>query len=315
MRHPNPVPHRERAEMVPFKARRPATSVGMTSLLSMLLISTSFTALLASPAAGQTGSGAPVVSQFERSVRGESALRVEVQFGAGSLSLGVADAGLLYRARIQTHEGRTLPVHEYRDGRLRVGNESAEGAGRLRAARGETPSLDLRLSRSVPINLDLSMGAVEADLDLSGIPLRSLQVSTGASQTTLLVSRPNSIQAEQLRLDMGAASFTATGLGHLRARRIEISAGVGSYTLGFEGLQAGETVVAASVGIGSLEVRVPPGVAVEVQRSGVLLSVQAPSLERQGNRWVSPNWDTAATRLSLQVDGAIGTLRVTTLRP
>lgn len=261
------------------------------------------------------GAGDWVQSQFERAARGESTLRVEVAFGAGRLSLGVADPGLLYRARIQTQEGRTTPVHAYRPGVLRVGNETVGSGLRNLGSGQDRSSLDVRLGPSVPVDLDLSMGAVDASLDLGGISIKSLAIATGASQTLLRVSRPNPIVAETVRLDMGAASFTGSQLGNLRARRIEVSAGVGSYTLGFEGLRAGTTEFVASMGIGSLEIRVPQGVGVEVRRSGLLLTVQAPDLERQGNRWVSSEWDRAATRLTIEVDGAIGTLRVTRIRP
>ena len=51
--------------------------------------------------------------------------------------------------------------------------------------------LDLTLSGQVPMDLELEFGAVQANLDLGGLRLRSLDLSTGASEAELRVSAPN----------------------------------------------------------------------------------------------------------------------------
>lgn len=252
-------------------------------------------------------------ARFERQVGGERTLEVEVNYGVGTFLLRPLEGGQLYQARIRFDEEFVRPVHSYADGVLRVGVESLDGDTRRSSLRrgGEEAGLDLRLGRTVPTHLVLAFGAVRADMDLGGIPLRSLDVSTGASESILRVSRRNPEPMEAAVIKVGAASFEARELGRLRAREVRVEAGVGEVRLDFEGLEEMETSVRASIGLGALEVRVPRGVGVHLTRSGFLSSLNAPDLERQGNTWVSRDWESAPLRIRLNVESALGSVTLT----
>ncbi|CAN5671193.1 hypothetical protein BH23GEM11_BH23GEM11_02430 [soil metagenome] len=257
-------------------------------------------------------------AQFERQPRAERTLHVSVGFGAGDFRLGAADGGHLYRARLKFDEEVFTPIHEYTSGVLRLG---LDGQGRdsrrvsLRRS-GEPGELELMLGRSVPTTLDLTFGAVRANLDLGGIPLRSLSLSTGASESTLRVSERNPEEMSSATFQVGAASFSARELGRLRAREIKVEAGVGEVRLDFVGLELGETRLKATLGLGTLEIQVPAGVGIHLTRSSFLSSLSAPGLERQGssNTWVSADWDSAPQRLRIDLETALGSVTVTRAR-
>ena len=82
------------------------------------------------------------------------------------------------------------------------------------------------------------MGAAEADLDLTGIPLRRLSVVCGVAKTTLRLSGPNPEAAAEVEVKAGVSEFTGVGLGHLRARRFRFEGGVGRFALDFGGARA-----------------------------------------------------------------------------
>ncbi len=294
-------------------------------------------ALLAAPAlgglAGGSGPGASLgatlgtgshqlfaqswaTAQFERQAAALDELRVEVSYGAGTFRLSAVEGTHLYRARVRYDEETFRPTHELSGNRLRIGVEGTASGGRRVSLRGdmEEAELDLRLSRRVPSRLELALGAVRADLDLGGIPLRALELSTGASETSVRVSTPNPETLASASFKVGAAAFEARELGNLRAREIRVEAGVGEVKLGFEGLSAGETSVRASVGLGALEISVPQNVGVHVTRSGFFSSMNAPGLDRNGNSWVSPNWDSASVRLRVVVESAMGSVSVVRTR-
>lgn len=260
---------------------------------------------LPSPAAAQTWS----TSQFERQLRGETELRVTVEYGAGTFSVHPAEPGILYRARIRYDEEGFSPVHDFTGGILRVGVDGSTRRTSLRRGDHEG-ELDLRLPRGVPLRLNMEFGAVRAELDLGGLQLQELALSTGASDTRVRVSEPNPGTLDLARFNVGAAAFEATELGRLNAREIEVNAGVGDVKLDLAGLSLARTRVRTKMGLGSLEIRVPEGTGVRMTRSTFLTSVTAPGLDRNGNDYVSPGWDQADIRVDIHVESAFGSISI-----
>jgi hypothetical protein len=61
------------------------------------------------------------------------------------------------------------------------------------------------LNREIPLHLDIRTGANESDLDLSGLQVTELRLSTGASSTRLVL--PDSAGYTRARVEAGAASL------------------------------------------------------------------------------------------------------------
>lgn len=261
-------------------------------------------AALLIPAAAQ-GQEWETVSSSRR-LAGEDALRVQVEYGAGTLALGPGATGTLYRTNLKYDARSFKPVVDYSNSRLRLGIEGSTGRGRnIRS--GE---LDLRLSPDVPVELELKFGAAEAALELGGMRVRSLDVQTGASKTTLNVSRPNTVRCESAQLVVGAARFEATGLGNLNARQLSMKGGVGEVVLDFTGAWAEDMNARIEMGLGSLTLRVPRTLGLRVNRGGVLTSFDSEGLVKRGNSYYSENWASADRKLSLDLDAAFGSIRV-----
>jgi hypothetical protein len=170
--------------------------------------------------------------------------------------------------------------------------------------------LDLQFSPDVPLALSLQFGAAEATLDLGGLAIRDIDVQTGASRTDLRVSQPNLITCESAVISVGAAKFTASGLGNLNARRLEVKGGVGEMTLDFTGAWQADMEASINMGLGSLILRIPRSIGVGVTRSGVLTSFDSEGLTKRGNSYYSENWDSAARKLTINIDAALGSIRV-----
>jgi hypothetical protein len=273
-----------------------------------------FTALLLVALLVQSACGGPREASAQdwqtvnssRRVAGEELLRVNVEYGAGTLSIARGPEDMLYRSNLRYDAASFRPMVEYDAGRLKFGMTGSTVRGRnIRG--GE---LDLALSPTVPLELDLQFGAAEADLDLGGLRVRSLQVQTGASRTTLNVSAPNREVCRTARLTVGAAQFQARGLGNLNAPRLQVQGGVGEVTLDFSGAWATDMEASVEMGLGSLTLRLPRGLGVSVTRKGVLTSFDSQGLVRRGDSFYSENWDSAARKLSINIDAALGSIRV-----
>jgi len=249
---------------------------------------------------------------MSRQLTSRDEVRVSVDYGAGRFSVRPVDEGLLYRMNLRYDEDAYEPVANFSDGRLELGVESIRNV-RLRGDR-ESGELALELARGVPMRLDLDFGAVRADLDLGGLHLTSLDVSTGASQSTLDISEPNRGEIGTARFEVGAAEFAARHLGNLNAERIEFDAGVGSITLSLDGEWQRDARLSIDMGLGSLELRVPEGLGVQLRKDSFLTSLDSEGLVKRGESYQSLDWAEADRKVTIDLDAAFGSVKVVWVR-
>jgi hypothetical protein len=243
---------------------------------------------------------------FSRQRSAEQILRVDVEYGAGRFVVTPGAAAMLYRGRMRYDADVFEPDVDYGNGRLRI---SMEG-GSLKGRNFKAGLLELALGTEVPLDLDLKFGAAEANLDLGGMRVTNAKISTGASRTELRVSRANPALCRMLQLEVGAASFEARNLGNLNTERLSVSGGMGEVVLDFSGEWRSDMMANISMGLGSLTLRVPRGVGVRVQKSGILASFDSQGLVKQGDQFYSQNWEQAAHKLTIHIDAALGSIRV-----
>ena len=183
--------------------------------------------------------------------------------------------------------------------------------GRTRGRRDrESGELTLELARGVPMDLDLEFGAVRADLDLGGLALTNLELSTGASESTIDISEPNRVEMEAARFAVGAAEFTVHNLGNLNAEVIDIDAGVGSLVLGLDGDWQRSTELSIDMGLGVLELQIPQGLGVRLRKDSFLTALDSEGLVKRGDTYESLDWDDAEYRVTIELDAAFGSVKV-----
>lgn len=243
-----------------------------------------------------------------RQVAGEEQLAVNVSYGAGEFRLRAAEPGVLYRMRLRYDEDSFQPVAELRGSRLRLGVRSTDSRIRWKGERGG--ELELELARGLPMDLDLELGATRSRVELGGLSLTALEVSAGASETTISFSDPNPLRAHTTKFEVGAASLRVHGLGNLNAERIRLEAGVGDVTLDFTGEWRGNTDVQVEMGLGSLTLRFPTGLGVRIVKDTFLASLDSQGLIKQDNAYLSPDWDAAEHRVTVRVEAALGAIAV-----
>jgi hypothetical protein len=272
-----------------------------------------------------------------RQVAGVDSLTVDVVYGAGRLRVGPADEDLLYRARMRYDASAFRPVREFErtgDGaRVRLGVEGGGGVEDLgldadldwdfsdlspfelrdlegmNAGRGGSAEMEVGLPGGVPTDLRLRIGAAESTMELGGLPLRRLRIATGASETVVSFDRPNPSVMEELQVKAGAASLEIRGLGHARARHIEVENAVGEVTLDLSGRWAGDATASVKTGVGTVTLRIPADLGVKVDQKTFLGSFSGLGLDEAGDgSYRSENWETADHRLELEVEAALGSI-------
>lgn len=246
-----------------------------------------------------------------RQYKNEQSLDVSVNYGAGKLFVSPGDGSALYKTTLRYDATHFKPVTQYSEGRLRVGIDG----GSIKARNIKAGRLDLSLNTRVPMEMDLTFGAGTADVELGGLRIRQMKISTGASESNIRVSKPNPEKCSTLKLEVGAADFDASGLGNLNCEVIDVDGGVGDVTLDFNGAWRVDSDVKIDMGLGSLTLRVPRGLGVQVHKQGFLASFDSEGLIKRGGSYFSENWDRASNRLNINIDAAFGSIRVVWVEP
>jgi hypothetical protein len=259
---------------------------------------------------------------LSREASGEESLVVAVKYGAGRLRIGSAD-GQLYRMQLRYDEENFAPLANYASsgrrlslgrgqggrGELRIGVESV-GKNVLPGKDRFGGEMELDLARGLPMELEMDFGAVQADLDLGGLALTDLELSTGASETRLDVSSPNRARMPTALMEVGAANFTATRLGNLNAAEIEVSAGVGKVRLELTGDWQRDASLSVDMGLGSLELVVPEGLGLRLTRETFLTRLDPEGLVKRGDSYYSTDWATAEHKVDVTINAAFGSIKV-----
>lgn len=249
--------------------------------------------------------------EFARQLRDTLPLAVRVDYGAGKMVVHGTEQPLLYQMQLAYDPRRAEPVYRYEPASrtLHVGARRGDGGedGGPRSAR----DLRLDLARSVPVDLSLEMGSADADLDLGGMRLRRVAITSATSSASLHFDAPNQIAMERLELEVGASSLRARGLANSRAREARVQVEVGGADLDFGGEWTADTELEVEVTAGSATVRVPADVGVRVEVRSTLGSFGGEGLVERDGAWYSANWDTAPHRLRIRGRLVLGKLEVT----
>jgi hypothetical protein len=262
-------------------------------------------AAASAPAAAQSWRTLGVARQLHDS----AAVKVDVEYGAGRMTLGAASVPLLYDMRLRYDADRAEPLHAYSaDTRaLRVGVRKPEVRFR---GDGEGAELRLNLTDAAPLDLSLDLGAVEAELDLSRLRVNALDLECGAADATLRFDAPNPERMRSLSLDVGAASLTALRLANANAGDVRVDAGAGLVDLDFSGAWTQDVTLTVDVTLGAVRVHVPGDVGVRVDVDKVLGSFEHDGLVKRAGSYFSDNWDGAHYKLHVRADATLGKLEL-----
>ena len=235
---------------------------------------------------------------------------MEVEFASGRFRLGPGTPSSLYR--IQTtydEDGFEFEAnYDQRSSRILTRVTPHDGHGDLDINTDSPQLLDIALSPAVPVTLDLKIGAATSTIELGGLAVRRASVKTGASDSRITFGSPNRIACDELEIAMGAAELTVVGLGSARCERLKVAGGAGDLTLDFTGSWEPGAVLESNLtmGFGSLTLRVPEDIAVELTMSRLFASVEREGFVKRGDRWLSPNADEAVATLQLHVRAILG---------
>jgi hypothetical protein len=248
-----------------------------------------------------------------RQLRDSSTHDVRIRYGAGRLSVRPTDEPVLFAMHLRYDEDAVTPVHRYdpTDHTLTLGLSDASIRLGRSAGRNSEGELRVALSRHVPMNLDLELGAAQARLDLGGLALREVKIETGASDSKIVFATPNPSRMRMLDVSAGAASLELSGLGNANVEEVRVKGGVGKVAMDFSGRLLRDVEVTADMALGRVELAVPRDAGVKVELSRFLAGFEHFGLEKREDGYYSDNWDRATRRITVAVKTVLGSISVT----
>jgi hypothetical protein len=222
-------------------------------------------------------------------------------------------AGELYRMALAYDADRFVPLSTYDPARgsATLGVEPVGGPG-LRVVSRHQLQQDavVELSPKADLALDVSLGAVEADLDLGGLRLSELRLEAGASRPVIRFSQPNPIRCRTADISAGAAEVSILKLGNSRCDQVRVEGGIGRMTLDFGGAWTGSERAELSLAVTELRLRLPRKIGIRITMDRFLARFDPNGLVRRGDAWVSPGYDQAAQHLDLALKTTVGGVRI-----
>ncbi len=244
---------------------------------------------------------------------GADATTVEIRFGAGELEVEAgAPPDKLFTGRFRYNVEQWEPRVSYEDNTLIIEQGGFErDRERWGIPTGNTHNeWELKFSPQVPIEMNFKIGAGEGDLDFTGLTLSALDLDAGAGNFDVHFGQPNEIQMSTLSLDAGASKLSVMGIGNANPEEVTVQGGMGDISLDFTGKWARSADVRINAGVGSITLRLPDNVGVQVEAEGGLTNVEVDGLQRKGDAYVNDVFNEAEIELHIQVTTGVGSLRL-----
>ena len=171
----------------------------------------------------------------------------------------------------------------------------------------------LRFTDAIPITFKIELGAGKGELDLSGLQIKDLKVSSGASSVDMFCDEPNPIDAESIVIESGVSKFTATNLTNTNFRKLKFSGGVGAYKLDFGGTLRQDANAKIEVGLGAVTVTLPHDLQARIYYDDSWFSsfdLDGSFSHRKSGMYETEGYSSNKPTISIQIESGLGSVRV-----
>jgi hypothetical protein len=181
----------------------------------------------------------------------------------------------------------------------------------------ESNTWDMRFTNAVPLSFDVELGMGKGEFDFTGLNVKDLNISAGASSCYLRFDEMNKSVIEDLNIESGLSKFKAEGLCNANFDHLRFNGGVGSYTLDFDGDLDREVDVDVEVGLGSLVIILPEniGARIHYEKNFIAhLDIDKNFTEDEEDSYVSSNFRTAEGKINMRIEAGLGSVKIKRVR-
>jgi hypothetical protein len=170
----------------------------------------------------------------------------------------------------------------------------------------------ITLNNSIPMKLDLHLGAGYGKIDMTGLQLLDVKLETGAAETVVMCNEPNPVVMETFRIDAGLSKFRAYNIGNANFKNLYFEGGVGSYFFDFNGALRREAFIKMELGLGSMSMIIPKNIGASVKYDeGFLSSHSFEDFREIGDgKFISGNYYNSDGRLNIKIESGLGSIKI-----
>ncbi len=169
----------------------------------------------------------------------------------------------------------------------------------------------IKLCRDLPTTLNIELGAGKADIELGGLSLKNLKISTGVSSTNLKFTTPNKITMRRFEIGAGIVKFNGEKLGNARFKNLKISSGMGSLNIDLSGDLLNDADINFEIGFGNLDIYLPKDVGAIITSSlSFFTSKKFDNFYKRGNKFISFNYENAPKKINIFIESGLGNVGV-----
>ena len=169
-------------------------------------------------------------------------------------------------------------------------------------------NFEMPTKMSTDMNLNFGLGKV--DLDFSGIRIAQLVMNCGLSDVTLINTKSNIINCENIHISTGISDFNSTGLGNFNSTNYSFDVGMGSAEIDMSGSANKNSNLKIDVTVGSLELKLPKNTNIELLiEKNMLSSINVKGLISSGDgkytsKDIRERWSTMKIEISVGLGSA-----------
>lgn len=170
----------------------------------------------------------------------------------------------------------------------------------------------ITLTDAIPIDFDLEFDVGKANVNFTGLQISKLSLTTGASKVFVKSNSVNSQTIESISIEAGLGKFTSERLGNLNFKKLSFEGGIGSYRLDLSGALRKDARIHTEVGMGSLTIILPKGVAVKMTcEDHWLTSCNFPRFVNRGDGvYHTENIQSHSQYISISAECGVGSISV-----
>jgi hypothetical protein len=165
----------------------------------------------------------------QKDYENEEQIDVTLELGVTNFKLKKGQEDKLYKVEYGEEEGfshRVVFAHK----ELQVSNDLKKPSkfdisSLKKFVDPTTKKCFIELNPSVKLFLKVKFGGGKADLDFSGLKVKRLRLSSGASDTKVAFNSLNTEILDYLKIESGASNINLTGLGNTNCTEMDISLG------------------------------------------------------------------------------------------
>ncbi len=194
-----------------------------------------------------------------------------------------------------------------------LSKESHKKKHSFRLSGFEDNNWTMKFTDAIPIAFDIELGMGKGDLDLTGLKVKDLNISTGASSVILRFDKPNDEAIDNINIETGLSKFKAYGLGNANFEHLKFQGGVGSYILDFSGDLKKEAVVDIEVGLGSITIYIPNKIGTKIYyEKNWISSIDLPDdfEEEEEDNYFSSNYYDTSGKINMHIEAGMGSVKI-----